>query len=931
MAQSKDQRTLEARLRADLAALREQGKTITSVNPIAVLADRLSQDLDSGATGMEEVTACLDDLSKLALRQRAGDLAGFLGVDPHKPLERQRDDLCRQAAPSGPRWHFAAVMTGHPVFALTARQSEAAGALVTDPKAPASSLETSGGITLEEEHGRVMTALDHAREAVGWLNRGLLESARARDAAGWKEIRLAPLTMASWVGYDLDGRDDIHWSDSFLFRLREKSAALSAYASRLAGMVEVHESDGIIDPLRKLLARVRTEETATQADCSRFAALKSGDLTLADAANGLTERKDKMVDPAEFAGELRTLAKSAATEALALDCLLLAQEIATCGFGVGEIHLRLNALQVRNAMRSVDGRDVSQSRVGGSTRLLMERLNKRISTQSSQPVNFANLDAERTTAGRLMMLAAQILKHIDRATPIRLLVAECERPLTLLSALYLAKKYGVDGKLDISPLFETQIGLERGADIIGQLAKVDSYADYIRRRGRVAVQTGFSDAGRFVGQITATLAIERLHIKLAQVMAEHPSGDIEIVIFNTHGESFGRGGARGSIANRQTYIFSPEARQRFADAAIPVRHESSFQGGDGYLLFQNRDLARHTILRLFEAELVPREPEPDALYEQSDLGLDIFLGIKSWQDRLFANPDYGQLLDAFSVNLLPKTGSRPAKRSYMSAGGRRDPSKIRAIPHNAILQQLGYLANVIGGLGHAAMVDLDSLTSLYAASPRMRLLVDHAVRAKSLGSLNTMLGYALLLDPGFWISRAYHGETRTNIRACRSLADALAGDGRADAINRLVWIFRDDLLDLYHFCDELGFGDLRPGAGDRVLMDSLHILRQALMIHLLILVCRVPRFAEHNVTSREDLIRLALTMDVDAVTEIVKTEFGLGEDQRAHDDVAEAGASQPQFVDYQAIETSILNPVREAYGLIVKISLTIGCLYGAHG
>ncbi len=42
---------LEAQIKTDLAALREQGKVITSVNPIAVLADRLSQDLDSGAVG----------------------------------------------------------------------------------------------------------------------------------------------------------------------------------------------------------------------------------------------------------------------------------------------------------------------------------------------------------------------------------------------------------------------------------------------------------------------------------------------------------------------------------------------------------------------------------------------------------------------------------------------------------------------------------------------------------------------------------------------------------------------------------------------------------------------------------------------------------------------------------------------------------------
>ena len=922
---------LEDQLKRDLAALREQGKIITSVNPIAVLADRLSQELDSGEMKMADVAQCLAVLSEKALRRRAGDLAGMLGIDKDNALDVQRDTVCRTPMQLHRRWRFGAVLTGHPVFALTADQSDALGRIALDPKAPVPAVDPSAGITLDEEHDRVMAALDHAHEAVGWLNRGLLETARNNNPATWKSTELAPLTMASWVGYDLDGRDDIHWTDSFLFRLREKAAALGTYAGRLVELLKTHKSDGGDGAPHDLLTRLNAEYAATQADCNRFAGLKSGTVSLAEAADALTERQNKLIDPVAIADELRALAQESKNDSLAMECLLLAREIATRGFGAGEIHFRLNAVQVRNAMRSVDGRDVSQSRVGGSTRLLMERLNKRILKQSAQPSNFANLDAERTTAGRLMMLASQILKHIDRSVPIRLLVAECERSLTLLSALYLAKKYGVDDNLDISPLFETQIGMERGADIIGQLARVESYAAYIRRRGRVALQTGFSDAGRFVGQITASLAIERLHIKLAQVMAEHLSDGVEIVIFNTHGESFGRGGARGSIANRQAYIFSPEARERFVSAGVPVCHESSFQGGDGYLLFQNRELARHTILRLFEAEITPPASEPDALYQQSDLGLDIFHGIKAWHDRLFANPDYGQLLDTFSINLLPSTGSRPSKRSFTSAGGRRDPSKTRAIPHNAILQQLGYLAHVIGGLGHAAMIDLDSLTALYDASPRIRILVDHVVRAKSLGSLNTMLGYALLVDRGFWISRAYHGETRSNIRACRSLADVLAGDVRADSIERLVWVFRDDLLDLYHLCDQLGYGELRPGADDRVLMDSLHILRQALMIYLLILVCRVPRFAEHNVTSREDLIRMALMMDIDSVIEIVEAEFGLGRGPRRRDEVAEAGTSEPQREDYKAIETSILNPVREAYALIVRISLAIGCLYGAHG
>ena len=34
------------------------------------------------------------------------------------------------------------------------------------------------------------------------------------------------MTVASWVGYDLDGRTDINWLYSLIIRLREKRAAL---------------------------------------------------------------------------------------------------------------------------------------------------------------------------------------------------------------------------------------------------------------------------------------------------------------------------------------------------------------------------------------------------------------------------------------------------------------------------------------------------------------------------------------------------------------------------------------------------------------------------------------------------------------------------------------------------------------------------------
>ena len=67
---------------------------------------------------------------------------------------------------------------------------------------------------------------------------------------------------------------------------------------------------------------------------------------------------------------------------------------------------------------------------------------------------------------------AQMLKHLDASEPIRFLIAECETAFTLLTALYFAKLFGVDDRIDISPLFETRKALERGAEIIAEALAV---------------------------------------------------------------------------------------------------------------------------------------------------------------------------------------------------------------------------------------------------------------------------------------------------------------------------------------------------------------------------------------------------------------------------------------------------------------------------
>ena len=62
---------------------------------------------------------------------------------------------------------------------------------------------------------------------------------------------------------------------------------------------------------------------------------------------------------------------------------------------------------------------------------------------------------------------------------------------------------------------------------------------------------------------------------------------------------------------------------------------------------------------------------------------------------LVDDPGYAALIGTFGPSLLDTTGSRPTARQIEGAAPARirHPRELRAIPNNAILQQLGWLAN----------------------------------------------------------------------------------------------------------------------------------------------------------------------------------------------------------------------------------------------
>ena len=923
-------------------------------NPVKLVAYDISRQLEAGQLTAGDLAAMTKQLADRAFLERAERMRAYL------PFARKGDALAAfeqfvaasaVSADGGPvafeqfclRWQrpcYGVVLTAHPTFSMSRPLYEILAGLVAaqdEPlQAPAelSQLDHApdAAVTLDAEHEDAQHALAQLQAAQRALIHCVLKVARQTYRERWSELTPQLASLACWVGYDLDGRTDITWSHSILLRLREKATQLARYATAVPR--DAGRAPHIAAALSQLRERLARAAASAAEDVQAFAGDLTGHDAFVAAANKLTDEDPRrLTSRAAILDLIAEVLQIADEEELRAELVILRSEVMLYGLGTSHIHLRINAAQVANALRVQLDWPEGRALEG---RLALEELDRLCAAVEPASINFGSVHLERTTAKRQMMLVAQMLKHVDADTPIRFLIAECEEPVTLLGMVYFAKLFGVAGKVDISPLFETPNALQRGGRLIAQALDMPAFADYVHGRKRISVQTGFSDAGRFIGQIPAALAVERLHVLLARALGERGLTDIEALIFDTHGESLGRGAHPGGLRERLLYLMSPWARSRFQAAGIPLKHETSFQGGDGFVFFAREDLATITLsgLLLVEGESYRMEEEDDLFYRDIAFSWDFYTALSAYHQDLFHNENYAGALSTFGPNLLHKTGSRETKRQFDSGkrGLRADLSLIRAIPHNAILQQLGYAANVVAGIGSFARLEFDRLAELFRTSPRARMLIAMAAFAKRQSSLTSLAAYGGILDAGFWVARAYGGGADSRVNACLAVADLLTGRERYTVFARLQHRLRKDALFLHALLDDLELDGGQASDAPRRELYLMHAIRLALIMHLLLLAARLPNFAAQNDFSRDNLLELVLAMRIPEAVALLRETFPLV-------DAADNGLNLHEPADYGSdrasgypqIHARYIRPMEQVYKILRDSGVGLSHHFGAHG
>lgn len=858
---------------------------------------------------------------------------------------------------------FGIVFTAHPTFALSAPLLRIQAELATGHNVTGEALDDAARdrlvgaalaaehrperrLDLATEHTLSLEAIANAQAALRRVYAIAFDVAREAYPDDWLEFTPKLLTIATWVGYDLDGRSDIAWSETLQKRLIVQCRQLIHYRDTVRRLARgLTEAEALRHILELIETRLDLAIRAVEGEIEVFAHADPDPAAWAQTVSNIARRmhadRDRRLVDAAHLIELveRALARACTLDdagATATELAILRAELANFGFGMAHTHVRLNATQLHNAIRKSIGMEAAPDDPS-YRRSYVASVNALLDDVEPVKINFGSLLAERASAKRLFMVIAQIAKYVDATTPVRFLIAECETPLTLLTALYYARLFGVDKWVEISPLFETRKALERAPRVIDEILANPHYRAYVQKIGRLCVQTGYSDAGRYLGQTVAGASIERMRMRIGEVFARHKLDGVELLIFDTHGESIGRGAHPASFADRLRYVSPPESRARFARDGTAFKQETSFQGGDGYAHFFTETAAFASVTRVLEFALTPPDEPDDPFYDEADYIAEFFTSIQFFNDRVMEDPNYAALLSAFGTNWMYPTGSRSLRRQHE---GRpvdvASPKQLRAIPHNATLQQLGFFANTVSGVGQAIAKNPVQFREMHATSPRFRRVFGMVAWALAFSDIDVLKAYTDTLDPGLWLLRATQRlDDRERFEELRRIAEFIEGHAHHDRLAGILRTLEADLLDMLHELTTLEADeglDVHVPAAMTEDLRLLHALRVALIHRIFFLATHIPEFSQRHDITPEELNARILHLDMEGAIEALGRIFPQTETTELPTDFGETATYEADTgQSYAQLHTQIFEPMAKLYELTRRTSTGIDHIVGAMG
>jgi phosphoenolpyruvate carboxylase len=640
-------------------------------------------------------------------------------------------------------------------------------------------------------------------------------------------LALPPLLhFGSWVGGDMDGNPDVHAKTIRETLARQQQVVVNAYFSECQQLAQrlsqsasrISVSAALSNRIEQYNVRMPGARAATPARHDRMPYR----VFLTEIAERLRctydGRANAYEDPREFRADVQLIADSLRANrgwnAGLYFVNRLLQRIDTFGFHLAALDVRQHS-SVHHQVLAQGLDDPSwMSRSPAERRaMLVDALGRDLGPRRE-------LDAlgKRTLA--VFDAIVQGRNRYGREAVGYYIVSDAAGVDDVLAALLLARwaeaydKRSGEIALDIAPLFESLVPLERCGDTMRELLSEPLFRRHLEARGRkLCVLIGYSDSNKDGGLSAARVAAWRAQQAVAAAALEASE---RLVVFHARGGSIARGGGRIDSLVRAAPVEAASRALRLTEQGEVINQ--------GYGL---RPIAMRTLERAFNALCLstaqPRPPEPPARLACMATLAGASRG--AYRKLVYEAPSFYEWFRAVTpIDVIERmqVGGRPAHR-----GSREGIESLRAVPWVfAWTQSRHMIPGWYGaGAGFSEAVrqhGIDALRTAYAEWFFFRSLVDDVETMLARADLAVAIAYNALapeaLRPYFDDVKREFAEARTRILEVKGTSELLDGD---PTLQRAIQL-RNPYVDPMNFMQVDLLGRWRATARqDRDLFDAL--------------------------------------------------------------------------------------------------------------
>ncbi len=361
---------------------------------------------------------------------------------------------------------YGAVLTGHPVTSKTveegraiadAAHARASGSSEKEIRQADQAMHEAAEIpfdkpTLDIESANSLETIKSIREARSKMTEIAMKVGQKEYGDDWTNIDYMPATVATWIPFDWDGRTDVEPKDIMHRRLELQENMLGEYKERFSTLKGTLPDPSDQSGVQGLIDRIESTQANIKEHQDFFANYdeaqdQDGSQLEKQYEKLKSSAKWRLTDPKDLIGPINALIEKNDDITVLESLVHLRSDLTNDGLSYAQIHFRLNATSLSSAMGEHGLRidpDITDPKQADDR--YFDKLSDLVDGVKSQGSDLMSVMNAQQTVVKQMGMIREFDEYLEQGQNVRFLIAETDKAITPLTALYFAKQFGIEDK-----------------------------------------------------------------------------------------------------------------------------------------------------------------------------------------------------------------------------------------------------------------------------------------------------------------------------------------------------------------------------------------------------------------------------------------------------------------------------------------------------